>query len=63
MRRITIARKIVYFFTREFYSVYLPRTEICARLRVIIRKCEAALVNQSGMAVTNRYKNPKLSEG
>ena len=31
--------------------------------RVIIRKCEAALVNQSGMAVTNRYKNPKLSEG
>ena len=30
---------------------------------VIIRKCEAALVNQSGMAVTNRYKNPKLSWG
>jgi hypothetical protein len=24
--------------------------------RVIIRKCEAALVNQGGMAVTNRYE-------
>jgi hypothetical protein len=40
-----------------------PQSERKKKYGVIIRKCEAALVNQGGMAVTNRYKTPNLVGG